>query len=172
MLSGLVNGVVERVRKYKEAHKPNLDRSMSSGLLYLQLKRPEIAEYEFREAIALNPQNSEAWFLYGLSIHEQDRLGIERLNGESLEHLISIYHRVIELEPIAKNYYNLALVFHDLCLHHMENFFMYNAINANPDDDLLIRIGRVSETLGQKIFTERVKTELAKRDLAVHIYPL
>ena len=171
MLHGLVTDVVERVRKYKETHKPNFDRSMSKGLYFLQDKRPDIAEYEFRDAISLNPTSSVAWYFFAHSVQKQHDLGIEKLNDKSLEELIGAYHRVIELEPSAENYYNVAIAFHSLGLHSNEQFLMYKAVKANPDWELLTRIGLYAKTLESIHLLDMVNKELRHRSLTIHLYP-
>ena len=159
---------------------PSYDVLMSNGAYFLQNGRPDISEDYFRRAISR--QNSpEAWRLYAWSLLDQEEMGMQRLgervwfeyDGTSYRDHVRLGHKkVASLEPSAENYYEAALI--ALRVRDLKDVESYlgRAIESDPDDSLLIRIGRLSTTFRLSALGEKIKQELVTRDLSIHLYPI
>ena len=177
MLSGFVKAK-EGLRKVFA--QPSYDELMSHGAYFLQNGRPDMAEGYFRRAIG-QQDSPEPWRLYAWSLLDQGKMGMRHLDeriwyehdGTSYRDHVRLGHKkVASLEPSAENYYEAALI--ALSVRDLKDVMSYlaKALESDPDDSVLIRIGRLTKTLKMDGLTKIVEKLSTERELSVHLYPL
>ena len=154
---------------------------MNNGRYFLEAKRPDIAQESFMSAISQQPNSADAWYLYAVSLLDQDRMKLQRLdervwfyeNGQTYRDEVRKAHqKVAELGQNAESYFNAFLLAHEMRELKIAKSYLGKAIESEPDNHLLIKIGRVTTTLMLADLTERVRALLNQRELAVNLYPI
>lgn len=163
--------IAERLPVIKERleRSPHLDekyaRQVFGGIGYLQGGNPEIAERYFMHAVRIQPRDPVARELWGYSLLEQ--------GGDwNVTQSIEIFGSVTYLEPNPDSYRNLAIALARFNKFHPYVALLKDALEHNPDDDLLIRIGRISVTQGMENLTDKIQRAMEERKLRVALTPL
>lgn len=173
-----VQSYLERIRK---ASSPNFDTEMRIGVYYLDDKRPEDAIDYFRravEAASTNEQHAEAKVLYALTsvrahISKKIDLGERYADGTPLLTIVeNAYRSAVKDCPITEVLFNAALASIGLGEREEYKDYLQRLVESVPNDDVLIRVGRLAVTLRLEDLVRRVKDEFTSRELSVHLYPV
>ena len=144
---------------------PKFVRYVAGGTQLFEQNMAESAESYFSSAVEADPQNPLARELWGYSHLAQ--------KGDSKkEQAIEILGVVTYLAPNMESYRSLAFALATYGKYHPYQALLRNALQHKPDDDLLIRIGRISVTQGMTDLTKKVQKAMQEKELYVKLYPL
>ncbi len=154
--------LIDEIERQVGNFKPEFYARMREGLSFLEMQRPEIAEKSFFEAYKIEPESPRALEFIGHSRFLQGRL----------PDAIEAYGQHTYAEPSVGVYKNLAFALATFGKYHPYLALLRNALDHNLDDDMLIRIGRISVTQDMTDLTEKVQSVMKQRGLSVKLYPL
>jgi len=180
----MIKEAVDKLKGYSrflERKQPDFDQIMGAGYYWIEDKRPDLAQQDFSRAIRIRPDNTQALFMYGLSLIKQDRLRVQSLDERVwYEHdgttyrdqVASLHQKISKLASNADDFDRAACLAYDIGDVRTAIHYWSMAIQSKPDNDLLIVVGRRVKTLEARSLIEKIEKELRIRKLAVHLYPL
>ena len=126
------------------------DEHIEKGTNFWNVERPDIARSHFSDALSLQPQNSAAWSLYGLSLLGECLICVRDPNrADQLGEIVNAFTKAAELEPSADNFYNLAEIYRWTNQLDESSRYLNKALEANPNDGTLFMIIRDMESTGR-----------------------
>ena len=175
----MLTSILSKIKKYgnriRARFTPDYDKEMGVGCYFLEDGRPDIAILNFQRAsqVASSKEGlAEALIFHSFSRARAHRVKLATLAHEHVRDVIDDYKTAVELHPSHITFYHAALV--ALNLGERKDFVAYleKAVEVKPDDDVLIRVGRLATTFGLHGLAEKVREELDVRGLSIHLYPL